>query len=301
MKKHLPYALLVLALLALLFQHNRLCTAQNDLNYWKKTAQNLQQTHIGDSLLLIGNWDAARAHGQTLPPEARSAWLASVDSAEQTHRERSAAQADQQHQRDTQTRLLTQARQAEETLQEQVLELRNTLRLLRDSASARAVAILQLAQQRDNLVREKEAMMSELLDQVSRLTEEVESRSMLRLKSPAGVDILYFGQTQNGKPHGKGIAFYANGNSYDGTWDAGDKHGSGAYTYPKGERYEGGFTRNKRDGLGTYTWPNGDIYRGYWKADTRNGEGVIRNAKGQVLRSGVWQNDKLVQGKEVQL
>lgn len=301
MKKHLPQALLALALLLLLFLYSRLRTAQNDLNDWKATAQTLQQAHVGDSLLLIGDWDAARAHGQALAPEARSAWLALVDSAEQANRADSAVQADQQGQRDAQARLLTEALQAEETLQDEVHELKNELRALRDSVSTRAMAILQVAQQRDSLFREKEAMMSDLTEQVSRLTEQVESQSMLRLKSPAGVDILYFGQTQNGRPHGKGIAFYANGNSYDGTWDSGDKHGSGTYTYPKGERYEGGFSRNQRDGLGTYTWPNGDTYRGYWKADRRNGEGVIRNTKGQVLRSGIWQNDKLVQGKNVQL
>lgn len=299
MKKRILLTVLSAAVVLLIWQQYRLNSTQKERDAWKNDAEMLQTKHIGDSLLQTGDWAAARTHAQTIAPALRTAWLATVDTAEQAYLERQAADSTLRHQAASNNRQLVQTQQAENILRHEVSALRHSMRLLRDSAQARAMAYFQIAEQRDSLLREKTAIEAELAEQVQHLTEEVQSKSMLRFKSPAGVDILYFGRAVDGKPHGKGIGFYANGTNYEGDWDTGDKHGTGVYTYPNGERYEGTFVRNKRNGLGTYTWPNGDTYRGFWKDDMRNGEGAIKNDKEQILRSGLWENDKLVKGMGV--
>ncbi len=42
-----------------------------------------------------------------------------------------------------------------------------------------------------------------------------------------------------GRPHGKGGQLYANGNQYDGAWDAGVRHGHGIQTWTNGDKYDG--------------------------------------------------------------
>lgn len=295
------YALLIAAILLLLFQQYRISALQAERSDWQTRARNLQDVHLGDSLLLAGDWAAARAHWQDADPPTRARWLANVDAAEQADTERKTKEAVTLRNLSAQTAQLEQIQKSEEQLREHVEDLRKKMRSLHDSAQRHAKAYFSLAYQRDSLLQEKEQVLAQMSEQLQQLSLAVQNKTVLRLKSPAGVDILYFGQTEEGKPQGHGLGFYANGTKYEGDWENGDKHGNGTYTYPNGERYEGTFNRNKREGLGTYTWPNGDTYRGYWKDDKRNGEGAIKNAKGQVLRSGLWKNDKLAEGRAVDL
>jgi hypothetical protein len=118
-------------------------------------------------------------------------------------------------------------------------------------------------------------------------------KSILRFKSVSGVDITYFGSSQNGLAYGEGIGFYSNGNEYDGAWQGGKKHGYGVYKFPNGERYEGNFHTDKRQGFGKYYWPNGEIYIGYWYNDRRHGEGYITDKFKTKTSSGIWKNDLL--------
>lgn len=301
MNKPTIYALFMAVLGLMLYQQHRISTLKQDRDGWRTRSLMLQDDLLGDSLLLAGNWAAARAHHQHADPETRAVWLANVDAVERADNVRKSKETDLLKKLSAQSEELALTQKTAEHLREQIVDMRKRMRVLADSAQSRAMEYFHIAQQRDSLLQEKEAVLTQLTEQLHQLSTALESKTVVRFKSPAGVDILYFGQTKDEKPHGHGLGFYSNGTKYDGEWDAGDKHGMGNYTYPNGERYEGTFSRNKRNGLGTYTWPNGDTYRGYWKDDKRNGEGAIKNAKGQVLRSGLWQNDKLAEGRAVDL
>jgi hypothetical protein len=44
------------------------------------------------------------------------------------------------------------------------------------------------------------------------------------------VDPSYTGEVARGKPHGKGVLYYKNGNHYDGSFQEGKLHGKGVFT-----------------------------------------------------------------------
>ena len=51
----------------------------------------------------------------------------------------------------------------------------------------------------------------------------------------------YEGEWVDGKMHGRGIYYYADGTVYDGTWSEGKMHGKGVFIYPNGNKYDGEF------------------------------------------------------------
>lgn len=51
----------------------------------------------------------------------------------------------------------------------------------------------------------------------------------------------YEGEWIDGKMHGRGIYYYADGTIYDGTWSEGKMHGKGIFIYPNGNKYDGEF------------------------------------------------------------
>jgi len=302
MMKKLRLISSVIVLIGLgLKQQLRLNSLEQDVETWQARAMALQGAHLGDSLIRAGNWAAAREMYQNTGFTIRENWLARVDAAERADADRISKESALLNRLNEQTEQLAVSQKTAEDLQEQIAILRYNMRLLRDSAHGHAKEMLHLAQQHDSLWQEKEAVQAQLSEQLQRFNTELQNKAMLRFKSPTGVDIVYFGQTLDGKPHGRGTGFYSNGTNYEGEWVSGEKHGEGIYIYPNNERFEGTFMYNKRNGFGIYTWPNGDTYRGYWKDDKREGEGTIKNAKGQVLRSGLWQNDKLAEGRAVDL
>jgi hypothetical protein len=125
--------------------------------------------------------------------------------------------------------------------------------------------------------------------------------SVLIFKSPSGVNIYYFGEINNeDMAHGQGFAIYANGNSYEGSWQHGKKDGNGKYRFSDGESYIGNFKQDKRHGLGSYLRKNGESYRGFWVNDLREGEGQILDKKGKVIKSGIWKQDKFIQEKLIE-
>ena len=72
-------------------------------------------------------------------------------------------------------------------------------------------------------------------------------------------DGKYIGQVVNGKPEGKGIAYYNNG-----------------------DRYEGDFKNDKREGKGIYYAHNGDREMGDWKDGKEIGKHVILSKNGEI-------------------
>jgi hypothetical protein len=163
--------------------------------------------------------------------------------------------------------------------------------LMQDSLVKELSTIQKLHQKAESLHNSSMAMVDSLQRQIKAL--QSHQKSILRFKSASGVDITYFGSSQNGLASGEGIGFYANGNEYDGAWQAGKKHGYGIYKFPNGERYEGNFHTDKRQGFGKYYWPNGEVYTGYWYNDRRHGEGYITDKSKNKTSSGIWKNDLL--------
>jgi hypothetical protein len=119
----------------------------------------------------------------------------------------------------------------------------------------------------------------------------------LSFKSESGADINYVGEIENNLAHGYGIALLSSGFRYEGQWNAGKKEGYGIYYYKNNERYEGDFLNGKREGKGTYFFSNGHKYVGKWKNDKRNGLGYIEKNNENVVKNGMWENDKFI-GKE---
>lgn len=117
----------------------------------------------------------------------------------------------------------------------------------------------------------------------------------LTFKSKKGNRLHYVGEVKNKKANGLGIAILDTGSRYEGEWRNGMRHGKGTFYWIDGEHYEGNYVNDMRSGTGTYYWPNGEKFTGEWKDDLRNGAGVFYGKDGEVIASGIWKDDKLVE------
>lgn len=134
--------------------------------------------------------------------------------------------------------------------------------------------------------------------QLNRLRKQLKEKSFgeyLTFKSKKGNQMHYVGQVRNNRANGYGIALLDTGSRYEGEWKDNQRHGEGTFYWPDGEYYIGSYVNAKRSGYGTYYWPNGEKYVGYWQDDKRNGEGEFFAKDGNLLTSGIWENDKLVE------
>ena len=61
---------------------------------------------------------------------------------------------------------------------------------------------------------------------------------------------FYTGESQDGKPHGKGTLTYSNGDSYTGRWENGKMKGGGTFTFANGDFYVGEFKDDNLHGKG---------------------------------------------------
>ncbi len=96
----------------------------------------------------------------------------------------------------------------------------------------------------------------------------------------------YVGEFIDGKPHGNGILFCANGNKYLGSWQASLRQGQGKYIFMEGHEYTGSFHRNNFHGKGKMEYANGDVYKGNWQANLPNGDGIYSFKKGGRYEGG---------------
>ena len=136
----------------------------------------------------------------------------------------------------------------------------------------------------------------------------------LTTKSIRYHNAVYHGQTRYGKPHGRGVKTWtdgeryegdfvdgeltrgvytwADGNRYEGEWRNYEPHGRGVFTWADGGRYEGDFIDGNRTGRGVYTWANGNRYEGDFVSGKRTGRGVFTSAEGRRYegdyRDGKW-------------
>ena len=66
---------------------------------------------------------------------------------------------------------------------------------------------------------------------------------------------------------GYGVYQYANGDKYEGSFNAGYKSGRGKYTAADGGVFVGEYLLDKRHGRGTYKYPDGRLFEGVWEDD----------------------------------
>lgn len=102
----------------------------------------------------------------------------------------------------------------------------------------------------------------------------------------------YDGEWKAGRPDGKGVANDPSGRTYNGEWKAGSPDGKGISKEITGMIYDGEWKNGMPHGKAVVKWPDGSTYEGDYKQGQRDGYGVMKDAKGKVIYSGEWKNDK---------
>ena len=78
------------------------------------------------------------------------------------------------------------------------------------------------------------------------------------------VNERYEGEFLNGKRHGFGSYFYANGSKYIGEWSNDRTNGKGTMIFASGAKYIGEVKNGKRHGQGSYFYVDGERLTGKW-------------------------------------
>jgi hypothetical protein len=110
------------------------------------------------------------------------------------------------------------------------------------------------------------------------------------------------GSTVNGKPHGRGMFRYKNGDLYIGYCQYGMSDGFGKLTtYDLGDevKYVGYFSCNKKHGVGTLETPL-DISKGHWRFGKKHGTFYRTDKINSSTTSQVWMNNKLISEVETE-
>lgn len=110
----------------------------------------------------------------------------------------------------------------------------------------------------------------------------------------------YEGDFQAGQRTGRGRYAYSSGGIYEGQVMAGQLQGRGVYVSPAGDRYEGEFVAGQFNGRGNYRTANGDRYEGEFRNNAFHGPGIYSYANGQQL-SGLWDSGKLKEAQPIEV
>lgn len=189
-------------------------------------------------------------------------------------------------------------------LAEKLLKQNKTPNIISDSSTLDADSLKSDFLSKENAVRQFDSLSFNLEKtkvQLERVKKQLQQKSFgeyLTFKSRKGNQLHYIGQVKNGMAHGYGIALLDSGSRYEGNWRENERHGDGTFFWPDGEYYSGEYENDRRNGFGTYFWPNGEKYAGQWKDDKRSGTGKFFDSEGDVVASGEWNEDKLVEINE---
>jgi hypothetical protein len=104
----------------------------------------------------------------------------------------------------------------------------------------------------------------------------------------------------NQKRKGKGTYTYKGEDqittAYEGDWVNGLKEGYGTQTYPDGSRYLGQFEAGMIHGDGSYIYQNGDVYSGSWNKGKKEGFGTYLFKENDSSFKGKWENGNILEG-----
>lgn len=235
------------------------------------------------NLVLTNNYEAAISLIDSLNPNDTSSELS------QTKKNILAFinEFDQQIELSQQNRLLYgQIEEYNESLiekEDSVISLSVNVEILQSQLKSLAESYGDLEKQLRNQIKEEQ----------EKYTEALSSRSVLRFRTAGGKDILYFGETKDGKASGYGVGLWTDGSTYEGFWVNNMRNGTGTQEWKDGELYEGAYKNDRREGFGIYTWSNGEQYKGGWKNDLRQGKGIVFDKNGEPIQAGEFDNDRL--------
>ena len=103
---------------------------------------------------------------------------------------------------------------------------------------------------------------------------------------------VYHGGWRNGKRHGEGTSYHANGDVYVGGWSEDCKDGRGTIRFSNGDLFTGTFKGNMRNGPGVLHFSSGDIYRGHYRDDLKDGPGIYFYKSTVKVYEGEWFEDQ---------
>ena len=97
-----------------------------------------------------------------------------------------------------------------------------------------------------------------------------------------GEEARYEGQHRDGRPHGRGVLTFANGDRYVGEFADGEIRGRGTMHLANGDVYggDGAFDSRGFQGCGLYIRANGDRYLGQFRDGRFHGRGTYEWAEG---------------------
>ncbi|TRY58794.1 hypothetical protein DNTS_009770 [Danionella cerebrum] len=111
----------------------------------------------------------------------------------------------------------------------------------------------------------------------------------------------YEGRWVSGKPHGRGVVKWPDGQMYTGTFKNGLEDGFGDYVAPNKtpsacDHYQGQWKDGKMHGFGIFRYASGEVYEGSFQDNMRHGHGMLRNGKlnstSPSVFIGQWQYDR---------
>ena len=73
----------------------------------------------------------------------------------------------------------------------------------------------------------------------------------------------------------------------------------GSFNLGNGEKYEGEWQKGKYNGFGTFMWKDGTKYIGEWQNDGRTGRGILYLLDGTIIKSGIFEDGKLITSKYI--
>lgn len=97
-----------------------------------------------------------------------------------------------------------------------------------------------------------------------------------------------------GRRHGKGNFFFADGSSYSGEWREGLRHGVGQFNYADKSVYKGMWNHDLKHGPGKFWFADGDIVLGMWQCDRLNGLAKLHKKGASDAEEVIYKDDMLI-------
>jgi hypothetical protein len=121
-------------------------------------------------------------------------------------------------------------------------------------------------------------------------------------KGPKSLKTEYEGEFVEGKRHGNGKLYFANGDLYDGAFQNGKRCGQGKQIHAEdGTTYTGEWLNDMMHGQGILSLPNGDRYEGSFENNLKHGAGTLIFSSKRMVLEGEWVNGASICGEMRQI